>query len=159
MNLENNKISISKLSDDTTLKIIYDEYMRIKPKNYKEFYAKSCLPSIITIQKKFKIKYRDVLIKAGIPNNLLNIPKPNEYYIQILKQIADKLGHTPSMNELKKEGLDPSIYINRFGSYNKALEIIALPKNESNFVKKNINKKQIIKDYKQLSQRLGRPAT
>ena len=41
MNLKNNKISISKLSDDMVLRIIHEEFMRIKPKNYKEFYEKS----------------------------------------------------------------------------------------------------------------------
>ena len=103
MNSKNNKISISELSDDTVLKIIYEEYMRIKPKNYKEFYAKSCLPSIATIQKRFGMKYSDVLIKAGVPVELLNIAKPNEYYIQRLKKLAEKLGHSPSIYELKKQ--------------------------------------------------------
>jgi len=32
MNLKNNKISISKLSDDMVLRIIHEEFMRIKPK-------------------------------------------------------------------------------------------------------------------------------
>ncbi|ODM26952.1 hypothetical protein A7W90_12420 [Clostridium sp. Bc-iso-3] len=159
MNSKNNKISISKLSDDMVLRIIHEEFMRIKPKNYKEFYEKSCLPSIPTIQKRFGMKYSDVLIKAGIPVELLNTPKSNEYYIQILKQLAEKLGHTPSMSEMKREGQDPSIYVNRFGSYNKALKIAGLPINESNFIKKDIDKRKIIRDYKQLSERLGRPAT
>lgn len=159
MNSKNNKISISELSDDMVLKIIYEEYMRIKPKNYKEFYAKSCLPSIATIQKRFGMKYSDVLFKAGIPIDLLNIAKPNEYYIQRLKKLAEELGHSPSINELKKAGYDQTIYIYRFGSYNNALEIAGLPRNESNFINKGIDKKQIIKDYKQLSKRLGRPAT
>jgi hypothetical protein len=51
MNSKNNKISISKLSDDMVLRIIHEEFMRIKPKNYKEFYEKSCLPSILLFKK------------------------------------------------------------------------------------------------------------
>lgn len=159
MNLKNNKISISKLSDDMVLRIIHEEFMRIKPKNYKELYEKSCLPSIFTIQKRFGMKFSDVLIKAGVPVELLNIPKPNEYYIQRLRELAEKLGHSPSINELKKAGYDQTVYLYRFGSYNNALKIAGLETRESNFISKGINRKQIIKDYKQLSKSLGRPAT
>ncbi len=159
MNLKNNKISISKLSDDMVLRIIHEEFMRIKPKNYKEFYEKSCLPSIFTIQKRFGMKFSDVLIKAGVPVELLNIPKPNEYYIQRLRELAEKLGHSPSVNELKEAGYDQTVYLKRFGSYNNALKVAGLETRESNFIGKGINRKQIIKDYKQLSKSLGRPAT
>lgn len=159
MNSKNNKISISELSDDMVLKIIHEEFMNIKPKHYKEFYEKSCLPSIPTIQKRFGMKFSDVLIKAGIPVELLNIVKPNEYYIQRLRKLAEKLGHSPSVNELKRAGYDQTVYLKRFGSYNNALKIAGLPINESNFISKGIDKKRIINDYKQLSKRLGRPAT
>ena len=159
MNLKNNKISISKLSDDMVLRIIHEEFMKIKPKHYKEFYEKSCLPSIPTIQKRFGMKFSDVLIKAGIPIELLNIAKPNEYYIQRLRELAEKLGHSPSINELKKAGYDQTVYLKRFGSYNNALKVAGLETRESNFIGKGINRKQIIKDYKQLSKSLGRPAT
>jgi hypothetical protein len=159
MNSKKNKISISELSDDMVLKIIHEEFMKIKPKHYKEFYEKSCLPSIPTIQKRFGMKFSDVLIKAGIPIELLNIAKPNEYYIQRLRELAEKLGHSPSVNELKKAGYDQTIYLERFGSYNNALKVAGLETRESNFISKGINRKQIIKDYKQLSKSLGRPAT
>ena len=159
MNSKNNKISISELSDDMVLKIIHEEFMKIKPKHYKEFYEKSCLPSIPTIQKRFGMKFSDVLIKAGIPVELLNVAKPNEYYIQKLRELAEKLGHSPSVNEFRKAGYDQTVYLYRFGSYNNALKMAGLSINESNFINKGIDKKQIIKDYKQLSKRLGRPAT
>lgn len=141
------------------LKIIHEEFMKIKPKHYKEFYEKSCLPSIPTIQKRFGMKFSDVLIKAGIPVELLNVAKPNEYYIQKLRELAEKLGHSPSVNEFRKAGYDQTVYLYRFGSYNNALKMAGLSINESNFINKGIDKKQIIKDYKQLSKRLGRPAT
>lgn len=153
----NSKIIISKLSNKEVLELIYTEYMRIKPKNNKEFYEKNCLPCAAALIKRFNKKYTDILIEAGIPDELLNIPKTDEYYLNILKTIADKLGHTPTIKELKEEGYDQTAYIYRFGTYNKAIELAGLKPNPK-FVKKNINKNQILNDYKRLSAELGKPA-
>lgn len=153
-----NKVLISKKTDNEILNLIYSEFMRIKPKNYQEFYEKSCLPTNPVLQKRFKMKYTDILVKAGIPTEMLNIKKTNEYYINRLKNLAEKLGHAPSIKELKVAGYDQTVYIYRFGSYNKALEKSGLTPKKA-FKKKEISKKQMILDYKRLSEKLGRPAT
>lgn len=153
------KIQISKLSDEEVLKLIYSEYKRISPKNHKEFYQKSSLPSLPALQKRFGMKYNDILLLANVPLDNIKIAKPNEYYLDRLKNLSIKLGHSPSINELKKEGFDQTIYFQRFGSYNNALIAAGLQTSKSNFVKRNIGKKQIISDYKELSKMLGKPAS
>lgn len=153
------KISICRLSDQEVLDLIYNEYMRIKPRNHKEFYEKNILPSLPILQRKLNMKYTEIILKSGVPIELINSRKPDEYYLNKLKNLAIKIGHAPTIEEIKISGMDPTIYIQRFGSYNKAVEIIGLVPNTSKQKKKEITKRRILKDYKEISEKLGKPAT
>lgn len=153
-----NKVLISKKTDNEILNLIYSEFIRIKPKNYQEFYEKSCLPSRAVLKKRLNMNYSEMLIKSGIPNELIKtVRKTDRYYIDLIRNIANRLGHTPSAKELEKQGYCASSLTKRFGSYNNAIKKAGIIPNEVS-KNKQISKEQIISDYKKLSKKLGRPA-
>lgn len=152
------KIRISNLSNQELLDIIYREYMRIKPKNHKEFYDKNCLPSTTVLRKRFNMKYNDILLMAGVPEEYLYIhQRPESYYINLLNDVAKKLGHCPTRKELEQFGQSSSVYIKRFGSYTNALKLVGLsPIYARN---QNVNRTILLNLYKDLCNKLGRAAT
>ena len=104
-------------------------------------------------------KYAEILTLSGVPQEYINI-KSDEFYLDVLCQLSQKLGHTPTIEELKMEGYNLTVYCNRFGSYNNALKEAGLPQNRCSSRKNvKITKKQVISDYKELSAVLGKPAS
>ena len=82
--------------------------------------------------------------------------KTDEQLIGLLQSFAKELGHTPRMIELtaKKGVASSSTYVNRFGSWNKALEIAKLKPNHGGYQPKYTDE-QLIGILQSLAKELG----
>lgn len=78
---------------------------------------------VSTYQKRFG-SWNKALELAGLPvKNSRRCGMTKERYVELLKDYATKLGRVPGSNEIREAGA----IINRFGSWNKALEAAELP--------------------------------
>jgi len=79
-----------------------------------------------------------------------------EQLIEDLQQFAEKLGKTPTCEEMRSNGpWSGTPYGKHFGSWNKALEAADLEINQEKY----ISKEQLIEDLQQFAEKLGKTPT
>ncbi|MGE5631952.1 MAG: homing endonuclease associated repeat-containing protein [Caulobacteraceae bacterium] len=81
-----------------------------------------------------------------------------DYYKTLLQDLAQELKHTPSVNESLKARLPVYSIRKAFGSYNKALAAAGL-KIRREWARGSSDKETMLRQYKEYSEALGRPAT
>lgn len=155
-----NKINPNLLSDDEILKILKEEYEQLKPKGCWDFFnRRKRSPSLTYLKKRFGVPFNMILLKAGISEKELNfVRRDKEEYIQIIKSLYQKLGHTPSSQEFTDNGYSPAILSKLFGSYNNAMRECGLKPNKYQSKVKE-SKKQLLKIYKDISSKICKPAS
>lgn len=79
---------------------------------------------------------------------------PEEDLLEELSRLADELGHSPSVTEMRQAGkFSEYPYYDRFGSWNGALEAAGLPKN------RDIPEEELLEALQELAADLGRSPT
>src|SRR5699024_1262518 len=113
-------------------------------------------PSRSYLEKRLGMTWTQILKSLGFKPNVKRFADGE--LLQQLKELASKLGRTPTTMEARSAGLNISLYDTRFGGFNKALELIGLNKN---FEKTNVTHtdKELLEMYKDLCNCLGRVAT
>lgn len=155
-----NKVNPNNLSDMEILQIVKEEYLEIKATGCVDFFKRKqkspCLPYL---NKRFGLRFNQILIKTGIPEENLNFVRRNKQrYIEIINNLYRKLGYTPSARELMDKGYSLEPIIKLFGSYNSAIKECGLEPH-SYKTKVDLSKTDMLKMYKKISNELGRPAT
>lgn len=150
------------LSDLDLLDVIRKEYIELNPKGCWDFFKRRTKsPSLQYLQKRFGLTFNEILIVAGVPQDKLNflrgVVQDREYYLRQLTEMAEKLGHTPTVKEFKQHGGSPHHLPLLFGSYNQAVLEAGLVPNQQRV--KAYSKKQLCRIYKDISKQIGRPAT
>lgn len=79
----------------------------------------------------------------------------DEYLLKRLRQLAKKIGRTPSRNDLRIYNMNAGIYYYRFGSFPKAQKLAGLVPNKRGYEKKYTNQ-YLLNHLKELAQQLGR---
>ncbi|MEG0774378.1 NERD domain-containing protein [Clostridium sp.] len=155
-----NKINPNLLSDDEMLKILKEEYEELKPKGCWDFFSRrKRSPSLPYLKKRFGVPFNKILLKAGINEKELNfVRRDKEEYTKIIKNLYKKLGHTPSAQEFIANGYSTAILSKIFGSYNNAMRECGLEPNKYQS-KVNESKKELLKIYKDISNKIGKPAS
>lgn len=113
--------------------IINHEKVYGKIPGSKEWDELNYKPARKVIEKKYGKSFNNVLIELGFsPSNKTPITYTNDELISMLKVYSDELGRTPTFEEFKKnERLPhPKIFINHFGTYDKAIEKAGLLSNK-----------------------------
>lgn len=109
-------------------------------------------PSVPRYQDRFG-SWNDALVEAGFePNQRKNAPK--EELIKDLQQLRDELGRPPKYDEISSnpDSFSTTVYEERFGSFNAALEAASLdPRNV-----KNLDKEYMLDKLSELEEELGR---
>lgn len=158
MNNKKIKNNYTSITDDELLTMVKAEIEKIGSTTFESFYKNKSdnIPSFSYIQKRFNLKWNDLLERLNLEINLKNMT--NEELIQQLKDIANEMGQTPSINELIDRGINTTIYHTRFGSYNNALELAGL---DINFERGKVThtNDELVEMYIDLSNRLGKAAT
>ncbi|MEC1759847.1 NERD domain-containing protein [Schinkia azotoformans] len=154
----------NKLSDQEIFDIIREEYLAIQPNGCHDFFKKKVnSPSLPYLRKRFRMTYNDILIKAGIPKEDLNFVRcrnlDKDQLLNELKQLANVLGHTPTVKEYKKFGFSYHNLTLTFGTYNQALKEVGLKSNFDPKLRKSISKKALLKIYHDISQKVNKPAS
>lgn len=154
------KVKPNLLSDIEILETIKEEYLEIIPKGCSDFFKKKRKsPSLPYLRKRFNLTYNQILIKVGIPEgNLKFVRKNRAEYISIIKNLYEKLGHTPSAIEFTDNGYSPIPMMKIFGSYNNSIKESGLTPNKCNS-KVDLSKKEMLIEYKAFSNRIGKPAS
>ncbi|KNF07377.1 hypothetical protein CLPU_17c00020 [Gottschalkia purinilytica] len=142
-------------TEEQLLDMFKKEYDRIKPKSQEEFKEKkSCdTPSLTYLFDKFNTTWNGLKEMVGLDTILIR--KSKEQLLKELKELADKLGKTPSIPDMEKYGLNYSAYKERFGSYNKALLEAGLELN-STITKVKESKEELLKMYIDFSCSIGK---
>ncbi|WP_137744590.1 homing endonuclease associated repeat-containing protein [Robertmurraya siralis] len=162
------KVNPNSLSDEELLAIIKEEYDAIQPKGCHDFFKRRVnTPSRTYLRKRFGITFNEILIKAGVPKEELNLVRSKNsgesldknQYLNNLQQLANELGRTPTVVEYNKKGYSYRNLTLLFGTYNQALIEAGLKPNFEPKPNKIISKKVLLTFYKNLSQTLNRPAT
>lgn len=154
------KIDANKITDQELLSLIKNEFYRIKPKTSWDFFKNAYnVPCHQTLKKRFNKTYNGVLILAGIPEEELNfVRRSKEEYLEKLKYVADKLGHTPSAKEFEKNGYCSSMLAKFYGSYNNAVQAAGLKPNLSPR-RVTCSKNKLKTAYMLLSRNIGKVAS
>jgi hypothetical protein len=152
------------LADQELLAMIKMEFEEIQPTGCHDFFKKrSKTPSLPYLKKRFHATWNDILLMAGVPEENLNFVrrslKTKDYYLRVLRDLADTLGRTPTWNEYVATGESSDRLKNYFGSYNQAVREAGLSPHLKSVAKKPASHQQLKLAYLKLSQRLGKPAT
>jgi hypothetical protein len=91
-------------------------------------------------------------------NMIYKYSNTKDYYKTLLQDLAQELKHTPSVNESLKARLPVYSIRKTFGSYNKALAAAGL-KIRREWARGSSDKETMLRQYKEYSEALGRPAT
>lgn len=148
----------SNISDGELLDMIKKEITKIGSTTFESFYKNKSkgIPSFSYIQKRFEVKWNELLEKLGLEINLRDMT--NDELLQQLKSVAEEMGKTPSIKELSDRGISVSVYNARFGNYNNALKSTGLDVNiERNKVTHTDD--ELVEMYINLCNRLGKAAT
>lgn len=83
------------------LLVFKEEYNRIQPSTPNQFYTKTTkCPSMYKMKKTFNADWDGLLKLIGINNTNVQFKRrTREEYIDILLDVAKKLGHSPSVSE------------------------------------------------------------
>ena len=86
------------------------------------------MPSSMTYYKRFGKPWNQILKDLGISSRELHQDYSSETMIKLLKNKTIQLGHNPTIKEVNADKSMPSpvSYINRFGSWGRALELVEL---------------------------------
>jgi len=152
------------LTDQEIFKKIYKEYYEIQPRGCLDFFKKKVeSPSLPYLQKRFGLTYNEILIEAGVPKIELNFVRQKHInksdIIKELRELANKLGRTPTAHEYMKLGDSYEYLVRTFGFYNNAVKEAGLTPNHEQRSNQKINKRALINEYKRISNRVKRPAT
>lgn len=150
----------NKVTDQELLNIIKSEFYRIKPKGCWDFLKNANnVPCLQTLKKRFNRTYNEILILAGVPEEELNfVRRSKDEYLEKLKLVANKLGHTPSAKEFEENGYCYSMLAKFYGSYNNAIKVAGLkPKPSPRIV--TCSKNQLKASYMFLSRKIGKIAS
>lgn len=158
--MRKNKINPNSLTDDEILEIIRDEYLEIEPTGCWDFFKrKKKSPSLPYLQKRFGLTFNKILIKAGISEENLNfVRRSKDEYLEKIKGLYSKLGHTPTVKEFIANGYSIEVINRMFGSYNNAIKECGLEPNEYKS-KITSSKTELLKLYKEISSKIGKPAS
>lgn len=148
------------LSDNELLKMLKEEYMQLKPTGCWDFFKRrKKTPSLPYLKKRFGVPFNKILLKAGIHEKELNfVRRDKEEYIEIINNLYQKLGHTPSEQEFSNNGYSPTVITKIFGSYNNAMRECGLEPNKYQS-KVSEGKKELLKIYKDISNKVGKPVS
>ncbi len=152
------------MSDKELLNLIKSEYERIKPKNFFEFFEKRDrrIPCHPKLRKRFNKTYNGILLLAGVKESEIKFirseTRGQEYYLKGLKQLAEELGKSPTIEEYRDYGYSPEMLKKHYKFYNDALKEAGLETNYKH-IAKDLSKEDIIDIYIEISNKVGRPAT
>ena len=124
------------MEKEELLKLIKEEYYRIKPKSSNEFF-KECdtrIPSVLRLKKMFNnASYNQILIMADVDKKYLNgIKIDKQEYLNRIRKIVERLGYIPTVQELDNEGIVHKNILKYFGSY----KTIVRELEKENFIRK-----------------------
>lgn len=114
------------------------------------------MPSSITYYKRFGKPWNQILKDLGISSREFHQDYSSETMIELLKNKTIQLGHNPTIKEVNADKSMPSpmSYIDRFGSWGRALELAGLtPKG------KKYSDKELLDMMKNKIEELGRKPT
>ena len=114
--------------------------------------ADKSMPRANTYRNRFD-SFNKALELAGLRPN---IGYTNEELLKMLKDMAERDGRTPTMKDVNADKNMPSIipYVDRFGSFNKALELAGLQPNSGRYTDE-----ELLKMLKDMAERDGRVPT
>jgi hypothetical protein len=148
-------MSISE-SCEITEQILLDEVMKVKDElgrvPTKDEFKSNSLFGYKTYRNRFN-GWNDVLEKCNLDvNQEKECLKSDNELIKEIRQVVKDLGKAPSEKEIKENtNWGHSLYANRFGSWNKALEAAGLEVN-----KKSWSKEELIDNIKTIKNKLER---
>lgn len=153
------------MEKEELLKLIKEEYYRIKPRNYVEFFEKrdTRIPSLSRLRKMFNdATYNQILRMADIDEIDLNVLRreKQEYLIKI-REITERLGYIPVIQEVQKEGISHQILVKHFGSYKNLVRELEKENYEKNSKRAEVkeNNEELLQMYINFSNRIGKPAS
>lgn len=151
------------MKDKELLDLIKENYLRIKPKTCHDFfkYRDKEIPCLPTLKKLFGMTYNEILLKAGISEDDLNfVRRDKEQYLEKLKEISEKLGYVPSLNEFIRLGYSPQVLTKFYGSYENAAKIVNTDYRVYKKYKKcEKSKEELLKEYIDFSKKIGKVAS
>ncbi len=150
-------------NEKVLLDLIKENYEKIKPKTCNEFFKlrDKKIPCRQTLQKLFGMTYNEILIKAGISDERLNVVKRNsKYCIDTLMEARNRLGYVPSESKFISLGYSTTPIKRIFGSYENAAKIID-PEYKANIKYESIDmsKEELLNMYIEYSKKIGMPAS
>lgn len=146
------------MTDAELLNVIKAEIERVGSTFYDDYRARKSAqaPSRAYIKKRLGLTWNQTLAKIGLDPNVKRLSDAE--LIEQLKDIGEKLGKAPTIQEARGAGLNISVYEARFGSYNNALTQAGM---EVNYEKNKVvhTDDELLQMYKDLCARLGKAAT
>lgn len=152
------------MNNNELLELIKNEYERINPKNCWDFFEKRDrrIPCLPTLKKIFGTTYNGILLLAGVSESNVKFirgeTRGKEYYLNGLREVAQKLGKTPTIEEYENHGYSVYVLKKYYKTYTNALSLIGLEPNYEH-ISKYMSKDDIINIYRKISDGVGFPAT
>ena len=153
------------MEKEELLKLIKEEYYRIKPRTCVEFFEKrdTRIPSLSRLRKLFNdATYNQILRMANVDEKDLNaVRREKQEYLIKIKQITESLGYIPVIQEVEKEGISHRILVKYFGSYKNLVRELERENYEKNSKRAEVkeNNEELLQMYINFSNRIGKTAS
>lgn len=144
--------------DEEILSIVKSELERIGSTTIVDYHNKrnDNAPSVRFLTDRLNMKWNEILKILGFEVNVEQRSKKE--WLQLLRNIADDLGRTPSINDLADYGLNETTYKLNFGTWNNAIREAGLDINHEKMEVTHTDE-ELLQMYKDLCIRLGHAAT
>ena len=146
------------MTDEEILSIVKSELERIGSTTIVDYHNKrnDNAPSVRFLTDRLNMKWNEILKILGFEVNVEQRSKKE--WLQLLRNIADDLGRTPSINDLADYGLNETTYKLNFGTWNNAIREAGLDINHEKMEVTHTDE-ELLQMYKDLCIRLGHAAT
>lgn len=150
--------------------LIRQEFYRINPKGCEDFFNRRDrkIPYYVKLKQIFNGRtYNEILLLSGISDHELNfVRRDKDTYLKKIEQIIFELGYVPTQNALIQMGYTPAILKRYFGSYDKAIELVATKEQLEEYNSRKTfpckvleDKDKLLEMYKEFSNKIGGPAS